>query len=166
MATSDRSVVIGPSTATVDGVDYTQSLRLGGKGTETARNLMFLAPGNCNLEVVLTSAGSSDTKERTLNIAAGEFSNVIATMPSNTNVVSKEIRSLEVETDTPVYLYSASNGINIYAIYLKTFDLTATGISEAVAERSQEGVYNLQGQRVVAPAKGLYIVNGVKMVVK
>lgn len=42
----------------------------------------------------------------------------------------------------------------------------ATGINAVVAEESVEGVYNLNGQRVAAPAKGLYIVNGKKVILK
>ena len=41
-----------------------------------------------------------------------------------------------------------------------------TGIDAVVAERSAESVYNLNGQRVAAPAKGLYIVNGKKVILK
>ena len=43
----------------------------------------------------------------------------------------------------------------------------ATGISEvSAAAQSAEGVYNLSGQRVAAPTKGLYIVNGQKVIIK
>jgi len=40
------------------------------------------------------------------------------------------------------------------------------GISSMTAEKAAEGVYNLQGQRVNAPVKGLYIVNGKKVIMK
>jgi hypothetical protein len=43
----------------------------------------------------------------------------------------------------------------------------ATGISEMLIINDQKGaIYNLSGQRVAAPAKGLYITNGKKFVVK
>lgn len=42
----------------------------------------------------------------------------------------------------------------------------ATGINGVVAEKVQDGVYNLNGQRVAAPQKGLYIVNGKKVILK
>ena len=42
----------------------------------------------------------------------------------------------------------------------------ATGIDSIIAEKNAEGIYNLNGQRVAAPAKGLYIVNGKKVVLK
>ena len=47
------------------------------------------------------------------------------------------------------------------------FDDETTGISNLNAETGAEGIYNLNGQRVTAPAKGrLYIVNGKKVVKK
>ncbi len=45
-------------------------------------------------------------------------------------------------------------------------DDTTTGINAISNEKMNGEVYNLNGQRVVAPAKGLYIVNGKKVVLK
>ena len=42
----------------------------------------------------------------------------------------------------------------------------ATGINAIMAAEAAKGAYNLAGQRVAAPQKGLYIVNGKKVVVK
>ena len=42
----------------------------------------------------------------------------------------------------------------------------ANGIDAVTADQSAEGIFNLNGQRVVAPAKGLYIVNGKKVILK
>ena len=41
-----------------------------------------------------------------------------------------------------------------------------TGIKSIEAQEAQEGIYNLQGQRVAKAQKGLYIVNGKKAIVK
>ena len=42
-----------------------------------------------------------------------------------------------------------------------------TGISTiAAAEKAQDGIFNMAGQRVAQPTKGLYIVNGKKVVLK
>ena len=47
------------------------------------------------------------------------------------------------------------------------FDFDATGIKEVeTAKQNVEGYFNLAGQRVAQPTKGLYIVNGKKVVVK
>jgi hypothetical protein len=42
----------------------------------------------------------------------------------------------------------------------------ANGIDAVTADSSVEGIFNLNGQRVTAPAKGLYIVNGKKVILK
>ena len=41
-----------------------------------------------------------------------------------------------------------------------------TGINSVKAEASAEGIYSLSGQRVANPVKGLYIVNGKKVIIK
>jgi len=45
-------------------------------------------------------------------------------------------------------------------------DVNAQGISTISTDAQKNSVYNLQGQRVVAPVKGLYILNGKKVVLK
>ncbi|MBO7138987.1 MAG: hypothetical protein J6W19_00205 [Prevotella sp.] len=57
------------------------------------------------------------------------------------------------------------NNYNVDCIV--TYDAVATGISSVVAEAAENGlVYNLNGQKVLKPRKGLYIVNGKKVVNK
>ena len=161
---AERTMEIDAHARSVDGVDYTQRLKTGGTGAENNRVLTFLAPGNFNIEVVLTSANTS--KERTLNIATGEFANVVATMTAAAGEVTKETCSVQAELEEPVYIYSDKDGINLYAIYLKEYDETVTGITEVAAERTDGNVYNLQGQKVQATKKGLYIVDGKKVIMK
>ncbi|MBO7141333.1 MAG: choice-of-anchor J domain-containing protein [Prevotella sp.] len=43
---------------------------------------------------------------------------------------------------------------------------TTTGIAEAKTDSKNAVIFDLQGRRVIAPAKGLYIVNGKKVVLK
>ena len=46
-------------------------------------------------------------------------------------------------------------------------DEDVTGINEAKGEKKAvEGIFDLQGRKVVTPAKGLYIVNGKKVIIK
>ena len=51
-------------------------------------------------------------------------------------------------------------------LVMKFGDEEATGISSAKVSQSTEQVYDLQGRHVAQPTKGLYIVNGKKMVIK
>lgn len=61
-----------------------------------------------------------------------------------------------------VYLQGSGNGARTYL----PFD-EATGISEAVSVKNDSNVtYDLQGRRVVKAQKGLYIVNGKKVIMK
>jgi len=46
------------------------------------------------------------------------------------------------------------------------FDSVATAISAVETESETNNVYDLQGRKVMNPAKGLYIVNGKKVVIK
>ena len=48
------------------------------------------------------------------------------------------------------------------------FDSEATGINDVRSQKEdvRSAYYNLNGQRVAQPAKGLYIVNGKKYIVK
>ena len=62
------------------------------------------------------------------------------------------------------YLQSTTNAARVALI----FDDDATGIGSVSSEetRVNSDIYDLQGRRVVLPAKGLYIVNGKKVIVK
>ena len=65
------------------------------------------------------------------------------------------------------YLNAGTAGARFFALNL---DGETTGIGAALIDNGQltidNAVYNLNGQRVMNPAKGLYIVNGRKVVVK
>lgn len=47
-----------------------------------------------------------------------------------------------------------------------SFDFNTTGVNHVKVNSENAEVYNLNGQRVAAPQKGLYIVNGKKVIVK
>ena len=61
----------------------------------------------------------------------------------------------------PVATADAAKGIKV------VFDGETTGISTVKGDNVKDNtIYNLNGQRVAAPAKGLYIMNGKKFIVK
>ena len=63
------------------------------------------------------------------------------------------------------YLPAPANGSE--SRLTMVFDDETTGINETVVNKKQAtGTYNLNGQRVEQPTKGLYIVNGKKVVIK
>jgi len=47
-----------------------------------------------------------------------------------------------------------------------SFDDETTGINNVVTTMQQDGIYSLSGQRVMQPSKGLYIMNGKKVIIK
>lgn len=83
-------------------------------------------------------------------------------------------------------LQNNANGVNFYLVtetaatvkpfraYLTaptnaralSFDFNTTGVNHVKVNSENAEVYNLSGQRVAAPQKGLYIVNGKKVIVK
>lgn len=66
-----------------------------------------------------------------------------------------------VHADNPTPLVTIANGV-ITVDY--TQDGTQSGIGEINADTTDGAIYDLQGRRVAAPAKGIYIVNGKKTV--
>lgn len=89
------------------------------------------------------------------------------------------IYALTLGTDGKAKFARVNNGVsftNKAVIELKqgsgarelniVFANETTGINAIAAENAAENFYNMNGQRVAAPAKGLYIVNGKKVVLK
>lgn len=113
----------------------------------------------------------------------------VAATPSGTQqngLLYGVYESTDVPTATGYVLQKQAGGVNFYKAatgtkvnalraYLATagagsrltFDFGTTGLTSASrqAETATE-VYNLKGQRVAQPKKGLYVVNGKKMMVK
>lgn len=65
--------------------------------------------------------------------------------------------------EIPAGTYTDATGNENLAYYGQWVIIEPTGI-DSVTLNTSDKVYDLQGRRVVAPAKGLYIVNGVKVV--
>lgn len=97
----------------------------------------------------------------------------------DTNITSGYVLN-SVDGDVSFYAADATNGTTVGAnkAYLPatssakslkiTFDGETTGINEigAVKASKSEAIFNLSGQRIAQPAKGLYIMNGKKVIVK
>ena len=60
------------------------------------------------------------------------------------------------------FLKVADGGVHSYSVAFGD----ETGISEAVSDVKAGAIYDLSGRRVVKPTRGLYIVNGKKIMVK
>lgn len=165
VATSDKSVTIDASKATINGEKYTKRLKYGGTGSEDSRNLNFQVDGPCKIAVGLTSS-SGDGDPRTLNIAAGTFDNIVGTLAAPAGSKEEGIYTYTGEA-AKIYLYSASSGINLY--YIKVTYIDPSGITNITTEDKADPnapVYNLAGQRVSKDTKGVLIQNGKKFINK
>ena len=115
--------------------------------------------------------------------------------PASVTSIDKSINDLKANGEAPltadgtlyglakkngvVGFYQISDKVPAWAIYMQInknnsapeflpFDGNTTGINTTLVntEKVNSEIFNLQGQRVAKPAKGLYIVNGKKVVLK
>jgi hypothetical protein len=63
------------------------------------------------------------------------------------------------------YLKAQSNGARLFFDFNDDQTTGITGIEDA-SLKTEENIFNLNGQRVSKPTKGMYIVNGKKMLMK
>ena len=137
------------------------------------------------VEVSLTNQGSNDYYDYVVlgltpvdgnNKATGETKSMRCMLDlkagssTGTNPVQATFTNL---TNNQRYKFEVSYYTNEGATYYKTFDEsyftvnTSTGINAVKAgEKGDAPIYNLNGQRVSSPKKGIFIKNGKKYVVK
>lgn len=163
-ATADATVVIEGNNKTLDGVDYTSRLKLGGTGTFDAdgkpvsRVLAFNVTGNTTITIVGMS--SSSGSDRILVIAAGKKETEVGRFSALGASISKG-EFTYTGGPTTIYLFSPSSGVNLY--YLKATPLS-TGLNKPavpefkvfpnpasgkvfmiVSEPTEIGIYNIAG---------------------
>ena len=154
----------------VDGVQYTQRLKLSGSGSvsdleKMVRVLSFEVEGPGDIYVVACHASSSGDP-RTLKVAA-VVDNAVTPL-EDVSYDPNEIKSFTVKYNqnkaAKILIYSGKSGMNIYDI--KFTPATSTGISSvnAAAAKKNGKTYNLAGQEVSSSARGLIIKNGKKYV--
>lgn len=124
--------------------------------------------------------------------AAGNYDIPVATedFEGTESLMKSSTEKVKVTEENSHYIVAnGDNGVGFYPVMVETeipagkgyltvetanaakflsFGLDATGISEvkAAATESNGEIYNLNGQRVAAPSKGLYIMNGKKVIFK
>ena len=171
-ATGKAAVVtIDANNKTIDGVKYTQRLKLGGAGSfseagePVSRILAFNVTGNAKIEVALTTSNKTDNRVLHVDAAA----NGTKTEVQLVNCTANEAVTKTIDYTggaATIYLYSESGGINIYDIkYTPTGDTNGiNNINVAPTANENAPVYNLAGQRVNKEAKGILIQNGRKVI--
>lgn len=166
-AATGAEVVVDANNKTLDGLNFTSRLKLGGTGAFDAgglpvsRVLSFPVTGNTKITVMGMSSSSSADRE--LVFAAGTKETVVGKFPALGASISKGEYNY-TGGPTTIYIFSASSGVNIY--YLKAAPLTtgmnipdkqefkvfpnpASGkVFVQAAEPAEIGIYSLTGNLV------------------
>ena len=121
------------------------------QGTQLAINERPLGDGTVQIGLRLAQDG-----DYTIAAQRNDFQNIV--------LVDNETGMETLLTDGASYTFTAKKGTSESRFYLRVGGTVVTAVqSVAVAQQQTEQAYNLQGQRVAAPQKGLYIVNGKKV---
>ena len=150
--------------------------------TGTAIEMTEITDGivNSGQGVVLKSTAASITMTPNASASAGDYStnSLTGTMTSITNPGNAYVLNYKAATGAGFYKLGASGTIGANKAYLTyssggapeffSFSGETTGIDATLvnSEKVNSVVYDLQGRRVSQPAKGLYIVNGKKVIIK
>lgn len=157
LATSEKTMEVKASAKTLDNISFTHCLKLSGSGNADYRQLFFSVKGDCTIDIYLISSSSAD--ERTLNISAGSFDNVAATVPALTDISRQTYHY--TGNATTIRLYSANSGINIYAVRV-TYSDTSTALFEVQSTDNRLQRYNILGMPVDDSYCGWVFSNGQK----
>ena len=122
-------------------------------GAQMAINERPLGEGTVQVGFRVAQSG-----EYTISAQRNQFKNIV--------LVDNET-GMETDLTTGSYTFTADAGTNESRFVLRVGSVVVTSISEKVKVNSEESAtapcYNLNGQRIAAPQKGLYIVNGKKI---
>ena len=139
-----KTMSIGTASATIDGLSFSKTLKLGGAGSKSARYVAFRAAGPCLIEVYSKSSGSDD---RALNVAVDGFNVIKATL----DAPAQGVKSLYHYSGpaAPVYIYSSGSGINVFAIRV-TYDGEDAALDAPLsAEKQDKPVKIIENGRLV-----------------
>ncbi|MBR0470201.1 MAG: hypothetical protein IJJ55_03170 [Clostridia bacterium] len=98
------------------GTKYTATLKLGGKGSRTERAVEIIPAAAGTLRVPFIHASSTATENAVLK--AYQDGAVVGSQEVAPDAANGAVLEAEVVADKPVYIYSETQGSNIYAIIL------------------------------------------------
>jgi hypothetical protein len=140
-AHSGKTVVIDGNEKSLDGMDFTHRLKLGGQGDfddnglPLGRVVSFEVEGSTEITVMGMSSSSSEDRE--LQLAASHEDSIFATFPALGPEISKGVYTYTGEAAT-IFLYSSHSGVNIY--YLKAVPVV-TSVKPVIQEKHEVRVY-------------------------
>ncbi|MCD7729713.1 MAG: Ig-like domain-containing protein [Clostridia bacterium] len=125
-ASSSKTISIDSSSkTTIEGEVFTNRLKLGGTGSDTARSIKFTVASNCNITVYMVSSSSDDN--RTVYLYGSDFSTKVATSTVSTTAAKYTYENIGAGT---YYLATESGGLNIYYLAIEYPSVTISGNSE------------------------------------
>ena len=150
---SDEAVAAGTGLLLKGTASETYSIPVAASGTDISSGNLLVG---CTSETVLAADATSGYNNYVLvnNSGTAEFQSLVAngaTIPAG-----------------KAYLQNGTYSAGAKALSI-VFEDTATGVDEIAGSKFQvsgAAIYNLAGQRVSQPTRGLYIVNGKKVVIK
>ena len=140
--------------------------------------LLLKAENNTSYYIpVSTAAATADVDDNLLqstataahNIAASEVDKAFVFGSLNGNVGFYKAAKGKTIGEGKSYLLLSGTGakdVEFLSFVFGDEESETTGIKAVVNEQAREGVYDLQGRKVTNPTKGLYIVNGKKVIIK
>ena len=112
MAKSDKTMKIEKGSATVEGISYTNVLKLEGKGNTEYRSIKINVTGAATIKVIAKNNGSS---ERPLGLLDSQGE----TLQSFASPSSAATLTYTVTAAGTYYIASLNSGINIYGIIIE-----------------------------------------------
>ena len=123
-------------------------------GEPLAINERPLGEGTVQIGIVIPQDGTY-----TITAPRNQFQNIV--------LVDNETGIETLLTDGASYTFTAGTGTDESRFVLRVGGTMVTGVQSVAVLQQQTGhAYNLQGQRIAEPQKGLYIVNGKKVIIK
>ncbi|MGF7139260.1 T9SS type A sorting domain-containing protein [Roseimarinus sediminis] len=126
-ATADKSVTVDANNKSIDGMDFTSRLKLGGSGsldgsTPVARVVGFEVSGNATITIAAMSSSSSSDRELVILSAEGDTIDIFPALGESISLQSYEYTG----GATSINLFSKSSGINIYYLKVETHEIPQT----------------------------------------
>ena len=150
--------------------EWTQNVTLGSeieaefKVTVENKGNVELAANEVSVSVTDEAKNVLGTATATAALPAGESTEVVVSFKFKANEAKKYVFLAKENIGDTFYTYESGREGECS---IDVVDITTTGISSAkAAQQGKAEMFNLNGQRVEKAQKGLYIVNGKKVVLK
>ena len=165
-AESGKDVTVDSNNKSLDGMDFTHRLKLGGSGgfddNGQPVNRVIAFNVNGNSKITVNAMSSSSSSDRTLNIAVGHKDSIIAEFPALGASLTQGVYNY-VGGAATIFMYSPSSGVNIYYIKVEDVPTSVKGLQNtkadvtiypnpaddkvfiSVDEPTQVGVFNIAG---------------------